>query len=173
MCRRGRQEKIPAMGNKTKKKKRIKKRKRKIYISQPGSTAREGDIIPPHHEILHSWRIANILFKAFTPGNFGEKQHALKLVAQFSGPNLSETLFTSRELGWLLLLMENYSLRRYICGGLIAKQMWPSTTASKLTRDSTALCGRSTTWILRNLFTSHREELLCFIKKEWLLIFIC
>ena len=57
MCRRGRQEKIPAMGNKTKKKKRIKKRKRKIYISQPGSTAWEGDIIPLHHEILHSWII--------------------------------------------------------------------------------------------------------------------
>lgn len=81
---------------------------------------------------------ANIPFKAFTPENFGEK-HALKLVEKFSGHNLSETLFTSQELGWLLLLMENYSLRRYICSGLTAKQMWPSTRLSKPTRDSTAL----------------------------------
>ena len=150
-----------------KKKKVITKRKRKIYISQPGSIAREGDIIPLHHEILHSWGIANILFKAFTPENFGEK-HALKLVEQFSDDNLSETLFTSGELGWLLLLIENYSLRRHICSGLITKQMWSSTPASKPTRDSTALSGRSTrnrriTWIVRNLFTSNREELLCFI----------
>lgn len=167
MCRRGRQEKIQPEEIKRKKKKVIKKRKRKIHISQPGSIAREGDIIPLHHEILHSWGIANILFKAFTPENFGEK-HALKLVEQFSDDNLSETLFTSGELGWLLLLMENYSLRRHICSGLITKQMWSSTPASKPTRDSTALSGRSTrnrriTWIVRNLFTLHREELLCFI----------
>ena len=63
--------------------------------------------------------------KHLPPENFGEK-HALKLVEQFSGHSLSETLFTSLELGWLLLLMENYSLRLYICDGLIAKQMWPS-----------------------------------------------
>ena len=105
-----------------------KKKKKNIYLSAG----------------IHCTRGRHYTTTPRNPGNFGEKQHALKLVAQFSGPNLSETLFTSRELGWLLLLMENYSLRRYICSGLIAKQMWPSTLVSKPTRDSTALFGRST-----------------------------
>ena len=77
-----------------KEKKLIKKRKKYIFLSRDPLHERE-DIIPLHHEILQQEELENILFKAFTLEHFGEKC-AWKLAEQFSGHNLSKTLFTSR-----------------------------------------------------------------------------
>ena len=101
------------------------KKKKNIYLSVGihGTRGRHCTTTPRNPTLIKNLQI--FYLKHLPPENFGEK-HVLKLVEQFCGHNLSETLFKSQELGWLLLQMENYSLLRYICSGLIAKQMWPS-----------------------------------------------